>query len=146
MRKIEGLNVWPLAVESVVFEHDAVADYQVVLSSADGGQDVATLWVEPAQHLKTADVHALSECLAGAVERRVGIRFEIEIVDPETVARDDWKAKRWIDRLPTHHARLARALTAPSQLVASPNVPASGPTIDLIAFRVRQPEASRSEE
>ena len=88
MRKIKGLNVWPLAVESVVFEHDAVADYQVVLSSADGGQDVATLWVEPAQHLKTADVHALSECLAGAVERRVGIRFEIEIVDPEEAAFD----------------------------------------------------------
>jgi phenylacetate-CoA ligase len=97
MRKIKGLNIWPLAVETVVFEHDAVADYQVVLSSGEGGQDVATLRVEPAQQLIGPALDALSERLAGAVERRAGIRFEIEIVDPTTVARDDWKAKRWID-------------------------------------------------
>jgi phenylacetate-CoA ligase len=97
MRKIKGLNVWPLAVETVVFEHGDVADYQVVLSSGDGGQDIATLRVEPAEQLAGADLDALSAGLAGAVERRAGIRFEIEIVDPATVERDDWKAKRWID-------------------------------------------------
>ncbi len=109
MRKIKGLNVWPLAVETVVFEHDAVADYQVVLSSGDGGQDVATLRVEPAEQLAGHEVDALSERLAGVVERRVGIRFEIEVVDPATVARDDWKAKRWIDR--RHHVTIGDQAT-----------------------------------
>jgi phenylacetate-CoA ligase len=97
MRKIKGVNVWPLAIESVVFEYNAVADYQVVLSSGAGGQDVATLRIEPSQQLEGSCAEVLSERLAGAVERRAGIRFEIEIVDPSTVARDDWKAKRWID-------------------------------------------------
>ena len=98
MRKIKGVNVWPQAVDDVVFEQVAVADYQVVLSSGSGGNDIATLRAMPKAALDAEDGAVLARALGGAVERRIGIRVDVELVEPGALAQSDWKARRWIDR------------------------------------------------
>jgi phenylacetate-CoA ligase len=98
MRKIKGVNVWPQAVDDVVFEHEAVAEYQVVLSSGGGGNDLATLRAMPEAGLDDEAARALAGALTRDVERRIGIRFDVELVAPGELAHGDWKARRWIDQ------------------------------------------------
>jgi phenylacetate-CoA ligase len=98
MRKIKGVNVWPQAVDDVVFEHEAVAEYQVVLSSGGGGNDVATLRAMPTAALGAEEHAALVQTLTRAVEQRIGIRFDVELVEPGAIPQSDWKARRWLDR------------------------------------------------
>lgn len=97
MRKIKGINVWPQAVDDVVFEHDALAEYQVVLSSGPRGSDVATLRAMPKDGVPPDQTDALIDALTRAVQRRIGIRFDVELVTPGTFAHSDWKARRWVD-------------------------------------------------
>lgn len=97
MRKVKGINVWPQAVDDIVFEHDALAEYQVALSTGPSGADVATLRAMPKVGLPPEETDALVRALAHAVERRIGVRFDVELVSPGAFAHSDWKARRWLD-------------------------------------------------
>ena len=97
MRKIKGINVWPQAMDDIVFENDALAEYQVVLSSGPGGAEVATLRAMPKPGLRPDQTEILLDTLTDAVQRRIGIRFDVELVTPGTFAHNDWKARRWLD-------------------------------------------------
>ena len=97
MRKVKGINVWPSAVDDVVFAFAAISDYQVVLETGPAGQERAGLRVlcDTSDPATTA---ALREQLARSVEERLGIRFAVELLEPGALEQVEWKAKRWIDR------------------------------------------------
>lgn len=96
MRKVKGVNVWPQAVDDVVFGYGEVDDYQVVLSSGAGGNDVATLRVMPRDDLGQGADRLRAE-LARSVQRRIGIAFDVQLVERGELAQSEWKARRWID-------------------------------------------------
>jgi len=93
MTKIKNVNVWPQAVDDVVFGFDFVSEYEVVLTTSDAGADVATVRVAPSR----AVVEPEAGELAAALRDRVGIRFEIETTQPGELRFEDNKARRWRD-------------------------------------------------
>ncbi|MDX6376355.1 MAG: phenylacetate-CoA ligase [Gaiellaceae bacterium] len=97
MRKVKGINVWPSAVDDVVFAFAAITDYQVVLETGPAGQERAALRIM-ADLSDPAAATLLREQLGQSVEERLGFRFAIEMAEPGSLAQVEWKAKRWIDR------------------------------------------------
>lgn len=98
MKKVKGINIWPQAVDTVLFADSMVDEYQVVLASGTLEADEAKLRVMPKQALSDGDAAAWQAKLAATVRSRIGITFDIEFVAPGGLERSEYKAKRWIDR------------------------------------------------
>ncbi|MGH6952738.1 MAG: phenylacetate--CoA ligase family protein, partial [Alphaproteobacteria bacterium] len=96
-RKIKGINVWPDAVDDVVFAFPEVDEYQVVLSSGVDLGDVASIRVMARRALDAAEAPGLASAIAERLRERVGIRFEVELAPPGSLARSEFKARRWRD-------------------------------------------------
>jgi phenylacetate-CoA ligase len=97
LKKIKGVNVWPQAVDDVLFATPEVEEYQVVLGSAKDGADTAILRAmlkESAPNLAAASVR---DRLADQLHRRIGIHFTVEILPHGKLEIDQWKARRWRD-------------------------------------------------
>ena len=93
MKKVKGVNIWPQAVDDVMFAIDEVDEYQVEFTSDAAEADVATVKVMP---VKT---HCdLSPQVASSLHQRVGINFVVEMVPPGTLQHSEFKARRWIDK------------------------------------------------
>jgi len=93
MKKVKNVNVWPQAVDDVVFGFDFVSEYEVVLTTSDEGADVATVRVAPRRVLAAGDAGAL----AAALRDRVGITFQVEATGPGELTFEDTKSRRWRD-------------------------------------------------
>ena len=114
MYRIKGVNVWPQAVEQVMFEFPEVDEYQVDLTSAADGADIATIRFMPKTVLPENDRGAVSTHITEELRRRIGLRFVLEPVAQGTLARSEYKAKRWRDERAyiSQAARDARKTTA----------------------------------
>lgn len=97
MKKIKGINVWPQAVEELLFGYPEVEEYQVTLTTDDRAGDLATLRVMPSVPLGEAKRAALGETLGRALRHKIGIGFAVEIVAPGGLERSAYKARRWKD-------------------------------------------------
>jgi phenylacetate-CoA ligase len=97
MKKVKGLNVWPQAVDDLLFARPEVEEYQVVLTSAADGVDVATVRAMPRSELDAPAQAALADTLATALHRQIGIHFAVEVVPPRSLQLNEWKARRWLD-------------------------------------------------
>jgi phenylacetate-CoA ligase len=106
MKKVKGVNIWPQAVDDVLFAEPEVDEYQVVLTSDDRSADIATLRVMPKHGLSAEDARHWQRRLAEALNKRIGISFDVEILAPEALARSEYKAKRWQDE--RAHAQRAK--------------------------------------
>lgn len=97
MKKIKGINVWPQAVEELLFGNPDVEEYQVRLTTDERAGDLATLRVMPVAALGEAKRATLLDILAKALRQKIGIGFAVEIVAPGGLDRSAYKARRWID-------------------------------------------------
>jgi phenylacetate-CoA ligase len=97
MKKVKGVNVWPQAVEDVLFAIPEIDEYVVSLSTGPTGADVASVQVMPARAAAVGDAPAFADRVAARLRRRVGIRFDVVVVAPGTLARSEYKARRWRD-------------------------------------------------
>ncbi|MGH6952993.1 MAG: phenylacetate--CoA ligase family protein [Alphaproteobacteria bacterium] len=97
VRKVKGVNLFPPAVEDAVFSEPAIEEYQVVLSSSAGGADVATARLMPKTALDPESAAGLARRMAESLRERTGIGFAVELVPPGTLARSEYKARRWKD-------------------------------------------------
>ena len=97
MKKVKGVNIWPQAVDDALFADADVDEYQVVLVSDDQEADVATIRVMPKKLRPQEDEQRWQHQLGEHLQRRIGIRFRLEVVAPGSLARSEYKAKRWLD-------------------------------------------------
>lgn len=97
MKKVKGVNIWPQAVDGVLFADSLVDEYQVVLTSDRNEADVATLRVMPKRLLSAEDADGWRKDLATRVRARIGIQFAVEVLEPGAIGRSEYKAKRWLD-------------------------------------------------
>ena len=97
MKKIKGVNIWPQAVEGVLFAEPAVEDFEIVLASDAREADTATVRVMPRTEVAPDDAAALEARLGAALRDRIGIRFGIEFVPPGSLVRGELKVRRWKD-------------------------------------------------
>ena len=97
MKLIRGTNVYPRAVEAVVREHNAVEEFQIIISRKDNVQDEISVKVElkPDQQDTWPRLSAqLGKDLADAHE---GLRFNVELAQQGELPRFELKAKRLQD-------------------------------------------------
>lgn len=97
MKKVKGVNIWPQAVDDVLFAEPLVDEYQVVLASDARSADIATVRVMPTRRLAEEDMSRWRQNLAESLNRRIGITFGVEVLAPGALARSEYKAKRWQD-------------------------------------------------
>jgi phenylacetate-CoA ligase len=90
VRKIKGINVFPQAVDDLVFSFAEVDEYRVVLTSSESMADIATVRL-----MLKAPADGLVERIGGALRDRIGIQFAVEVVDD--IERSEYKVRRWHD-------------------------------------------------
>jgi phenylacetate-CoA ligase len=98
---IRGVNVYPSQVETALLAVEGtLPHYQIILTRAHG-LDRMAVEVEVTPEVFSDKVRALEDVrdrLGKAIEHTLGIRVELRLVEPRSIARSEGKAKRVLDR------------------------------------------------
>jgi phenylacetate-CoA ligase len=101
MKLIRGTNVYPRAVESIVREHDSIAEFQIYVWRDESNlRDEITVRLElkPDSRIGWPELNErLGKDLAGAHE---GLRFNLELMPAGSLPRYELKARRLVDARP----------------------------------------------
>jgi phenylacetate-coenzyme A ligase PaaK-like adenylate-forming protein len=95
MRKVRGILVTPVMIEDVMRGFPEVAEFRTVLRTIRG-LDTIFLQIEPRTG-GAADSGDLGDRISAAVKSEIGLRPEVEIVEPGALPRFDLKAVRFHD-------------------------------------------------
>ena len=98
MKKVKGVNIWPQAVDDVMFADAEVDEYQVVLTSDARNADIGAIRVMPKNPLAEEVAGRWQRSLAERLNKRIGITFIVEVLAPGALVRSEYKAKRWMDQ------------------------------------------------
>jgi phenylacetate-CoA ligase len=91
--KVRGALVYPGAIEHIVVSHCSPGtEWRVVVDRDPGALDVLTVVVEHEE----LDAAGLGDLLAAGI----GVRCDVEVVDPKSLDRFEGKSRRVIDRRP----------------------------------------------
>lgn len=97
MLVVRGMNVFPSAIEGVVREFPAVAEFRLQVWR-ERGMDELRLLVEPTEAASADEGEALVDALADLLHTRLLLRVPCSLVAPGTLPRFDLKARR-VERL-----------------------------------------------
>lgn len=98
MIKIKGMNVWPSAVDSVLLGCEAVLDYYAVVGIDDTGREYARLNVAFRDPITGDPRNRQLSDLQRKIQAITNVTMELHEVEPETLPRFEYKARRWQDR------------------------------------------------
>lgn len=90
---VRGVNVYPSAVEETLRRFPEIAEYQVVLTTANSLNEL-NVKIEPAEHC--ADVDSLLRRVENAFQTNFSLRVPVVAVNTGSLPRFEMKAKRWI--------------------------------------------------
>jgi phenylacetate-CoA ligase len=98
---IRGVNVFPSQVETALLQIEGtLPNYQIVLTR-EQGLDQMEVQVEVTPHMfndKIGALQGLQSRIQAALDHVLGIRVHVALVEANTIARSEGKAKRVIDR------------------------------------------------
>lgn len=97
MVKVKGVNVWPQAVDDVLQQVRGMDDYQIVVSVDESMRDVVTARIMPDQTVDASGLDDFCSLISSNLSRRIGIAFRVEVLPVGSLARSEYKARRWID-------------------------------------------------
>ena len=97
MIKMKGLNVWPAAIDSVIFDNKEVFDYRGRVFMDNKGKETVVISVEFKKGIPSETKGKLLKTIPTKIQERVGIRMDIEECPPEGIQRIQFKGKRWVD-------------------------------------------------
>lgn len=103
MLVIRGVNVYPTQIEEALLRVREVAPHYMILVERPGTLDVATVKVELLPEMFSAsirDMTIMKERIQKAINSVTGIRFEVDLVAPQTLERFQGKARRVMDTRP----------------------------------------------
>lgn len=98
---IRGVNVFPSQVEAALMAVEGTLPHYQIILTREHGLDQMTVEVEVTPEVFSDKIRGLEDIrnrLAQSIERILGIRVELRLVEPQTLARSEGKAKRVIDR------------------------------------------------
>ena len=98
VKKVKRVSILPQAVDDLMFGIDEVDEYQALLTSSGTEADIATVRVMPETALSDVDASHVRDRVAKGLRRRIGIGFEVELLEPGSLGRSEYKARRWIDQ------------------------------------------------
>ncbi|MFZ1083751.1 MAG: phenylacetate--CoA ligase [Terracidiphilus sp.] len=98
---LRGVNVFPSQVETALLQIEGtLPNYQIVLTR-EQGLDQMEVQVEVTPHMfndKIGALQGLQSRIQAALDHVLGIRVKVALVEANTIARSEGKAKRVIDR------------------------------------------------
>ena len=98
---IRGVNVYPSQIEAALLAVEgALPHYQIILTRR-GGLDQVEVQVEVTPEVFSDRIGALEELqqkLAQSIERIIGLRVGLRLVEPHSIQRSEGKARRVIDK------------------------------------------------
>ena len=98
---IRGVNVFPSQVETALLEVEGTLPHYQIVLTREQGLDQMEVQVEVTPQMFTDKIGALQglhDRLQEALDRVLGIRVSIALVEANTIERSEGKAKRVIDR------------------------------------------------
>jgi phenylacetate-CoA ligase len=98
---IRGVNVYPSQIEAVLLEVEGTLPHYQIILTREHGLDQIEVQVEVTAQVfsdRVGTLEALSERLADTLERVLGIRIKVTLVEPQTIQRSEGKAKRVVDK------------------------------------------------
>jgi len=95
---INGVNVWPSAVEEVLLREPMVLPFYQIVVERENALDRMTVLVEAAKPLSPADREALEKKLQRDLREAIIVTPIVKIVDPGTLPRFEGKPKSVIDK------------------------------------------------
>ncbi len=101
---IRGVNVFPSQVETALLSIEGTLPHYQIVLEREKGLDIMTVEVEVTSAVFSDKVRALEDLhqkLSQAIERTLGIRVKVRLVEPHTIKRSEGKAKRVIDNRET---------------------------------------------
>ena len=97
MRKIKGVNVWPQAVDDLLFSISEIHEYQVTLRRDESETEVAIVRLMLEGPGASERAEGLRSRVAELLRERIGLRFEVELTQHDAVLGQQYKTRRWID-------------------------------------------------
>jgi phenylacetate-CoA ligase len=97
MHRVKGVNIWPQAVDDLMFSIPEIDEYFVTLSTNETGADIGTIQVMPKDPAGVPNPADFASHVREKLRERVGVRFEIALVPLGTLQRSEYKARRWRD-------------------------------------------------
>lgn len=97
---IRGVNVFPSQIETALLAVEGTLPHYQIILQRDKGLDQIIVKVEVTSQMfndKVGSLEKLHAKLSHAIERVIGLRVQVKLVEPHTVARSEGKAKRVID-------------------------------------------------
>ena len=101
---IRGVNLFPSQIEAVLLEVEGTLPHYQILLTREQGLDQIEVQVEVTAQIfsdRVGALEALAEKIVDTIERVVGIRIKVTLVEPQTIQRSEGKAKRVIDKRST---------------------------------------------
>ncbi len=98
---IRGVNVFPSQIEAVLLEVEGTLPHYQIILTRHRGLDQIEVQVEVTPQVfsdKVGALEALAQKLGDTIERVIGIRVQLTLVEPQTLQRSEGKAKRVIDK------------------------------------------------
>jgi len=98
---IRGVNIFPSQVESALLQIDGTLPHYQILLTRKQGLDQMEVQIEVTPQMFNDKIGALQELhqkLQGALDRVLGIRVQVALVEAHTIERSEGKAVRVIDR------------------------------------------------
>ena len=100
MMIIRGVNVFPSQIEAVLLQQGYTANYQIVVDRV-GATDTFDVYVELPEDRLSDTVREMTEMehsLSAALKTMLGINPKVNLVQPKSIARNEGKAVRVVDR------------------------------------------------
>jgi phenylacetate-CoA ligase len=98
---IRGVNVFPSQVETALLDVEGTLPHYQILLTRDRGLDQMEVQVEVTPEMfedKIGSLQELNRRLQAALDRMLGIRVRVALVEAHSIERSEGKAKRVIDR------------------------------------------------
>ncbi|HEO70286.1 MAG TPA: phenylacetate--CoA ligase [Candidatus Hydrogenedentes bacterium] len=98
---IRGVNVFPSQVETALLAVEGTLPHYQIILTRERDLDQMKVDVEVTSDVLADTVgamEALRDALAKSIERTIGIRVGLRLVEPQTIARSEGKATRVVDK------------------------------------------------
>ena len=98
---IRGVNVFPSQIEAALLAVEGTLPHYRIVLSRDKGLDQITVEVEVSAQVASDQVRVMEDLrkrIGQAVERIIGLRVAVRLVEPKSIQRSEGKAKRVVDQ------------------------------------------------
>lgn len=102
---VRGVNVFPSQIEEVLMKTDGVAPHYQIIVDRINNKDMLDVLVEVSNKDLTDEIkslEALSKKVSAEILSVLGIKANIKLVEPKTIARSEGKSVRVIDKRQLH--------------------------------------------